>query len=145
MNSPIKKIVIVGGGSAGWLTAGIIAAEHKNSTQKSLNITLIESPDVKTIGVGEGTWPSMRNTLDKIGITEFEFIQQCDASFKQGSKFIAWQTGSSDEFYYHPFMTPDGYTHTNLQEHWQSSHAQQSFADTVNVQSYVCEAGLAPK
>ncbi|WP_441002219.1 tryptophan halogenase family protein [Pseudocolwellia agarivorans] len=145
MNSPIKKIVIVGGGSAGWLTAGIIATEHKNSTQKSLNITLIESPDVKTIGVGEGTWPSMRNTLDKIGITEFEFIQQCDASFKQGSKFIAWQTGSSDEFYYHPFMTPDGYPHTNLQEHWQRSHAQRSFADTVNVQSYVCEAGLAPK
>lgn len=145
MNKPIKKIIIVGGGSAGWLTAGILAAEHKIATQKSIEITLIESPDIKTIGVGEGTWPSMRNTLDKIGINEFEFIQACDASFKQGSKFIAWQTGNHNEFYYHPFMSPEGYTHVNLQEHWQASHSQQTFADTVNVQSYVCEAGLAPK
>jgi len=145
MNKPIKKIVIVGGGSAGWLTAGILAAEHKVATQNSLEITLIESPDVKTIGVGEGTWPSMRNTLDKIGISEFEFIQQCDASFKQGSKFINWQTGKGDEFYYHPFMTPEGYTHVNLQEHWQTLHSEQPFAATVNTQYHVCEAGLAPK
>ena len=88
MDNPIKKIVIVGGGSAGWLTAGLLAAEHQAKQGQSIDITLIESANVKTIGVGEGTWPSMRNTLDRIGITELEFIQQCDASFKQGSKFI---------------------------------------------------------
>ncbi len=145
MDKPIKRIVIVGGGSAGWLTAGVLAAEHKITTQNSIEITLIESPDVKTIGVGEGTWPSMRNTLEKIGITEFEFIQQCDASFKQGSKFINWQTGKEGEFYYHPFMTPEGYTHVNLQEHWQTLHSEQPFAATVSTQYHVCEAGLAPK
>jgi 2-polyprenyl-6-methoxyphenol hydroxylase-like FAD-dependent oxidoreductase len=144
MDKAVKKIVIVGGGSAGWLTAGIIAAEHKIAEQQSLEITLIESPNVKTIGVGEGTWPSMRNTLDRIGITELEFIQQCDASFKQGSKFINWQSGKG-EFYYHPFMTPDGYTDINLQRHWRTIHPQQAFAETVNVQSHICEAGLAPK
>ena len=145
MDKAVKKIVIVGGGSAGWLTAGVLAAEHNIAEHHSLEITLIESPDVKTIGVGEGTWPSMRNTLDKIGITELEFIQQCDASFKQGSKFINWRTGKNDEFYYHPFMTPDGYTQVNLQAHWQEKHPDQSFAQTVNMQHYVCEAGLAPK
>ena len=145
MDKPIKRIVIVGGGSAGWLTAGVLAAEHKITTQNSIEITLIESPDVKTIGVGEGTWPSMRNTLEKIGITEFEFIQQCDASFKQGSKFINWQTGKEGELYYHPFMTPEGYTHVNLQEHWQTLHSEQPFAATVSTQYHVCEAGLAPK
>jgi len=145
MSKALKKIVIVGGGSAGWLTAGVLAAEHKIATQNSIEITLVESPDVKTIGVGEGTWPSMRHTLDKIGITEFEFIQQCDASFKQGSKFINWQTGKNGEFYYHPFMTPEGYTHVNLQEHWQTSHTKQAFAAAVNTQYHVCEAGLAPK
>lgn len=145
MDKPIKKIVIVGGGSAGWLTAGILAAEHKIATQNLIEITLVESPDVKTIGVGEGTWPSMRNTLDKIGINEFEFIQQCDASFKQGSKFIQWQTGNKGEFYYHPFMTPEGYTQVNLQEHWKATQSQQAYANTVNAQYHLCEAGLAPK
>ena len=145
MDKAIKKIVIVGGGSAGWLTAGVIAAEHKIAQQQSLEITLVESPNVKTIGVGEGTWPSMRNTLDKIGITELEFIQQCDASFKQGSKFINWQTGKDGEFYYHPFMTPEGYSQVDLQKHWQATHSQQAFADTINAQFHVCEMGLAPK
>ncbi len=143
MNIAVKKIVIVGGGSAGWLTAGVLAAEHKITSQQSLEITLIESPNVKTIGVGEGTWPSMRNTLDKIGITELEFIQQCDASFKQGSKFINWQTGN--DFYYHPFMTPEGYTQINLQQHWHELHSEKAFADVVNAQFSVCEANLAPK
>lgn len=145
MDKAVKKIVIVGGGSAGWLTAGLIAAEHNIAEQQSLDITLVESPDVKTIGVGEGTWPSMRNTLDKIGISELEFIQQCDASFKQGSKFINWRDNDNGEFYYHPFMTPEGYSQVNLQQHWQATHSNLSYAETVNVQHYVCEAGLAPK
>jgi 2-polyprenyl-6-methoxyphenol hydroxylase-like FAD-dependent oxidoreductase len=145
MDKAVKKIVIVGGGSAGWLTAGIIAVEHRIAEQHTLEITLVESPDVKSIGVGEGTWPSMRNTLDKIGITELEFIQQCDASFKQGSKFINWQSAQSGDFYYHPFMTPEGYTEVNLSRHWQEQQQKQSFASTVNAQYHVCEAGLAPK
>ena len=92
MTDSINKIVIVGGGSAGWLTAAIIAAEYETeSTPETLGtpltITLIESPTISTIGVGEGTWPSMRTTLQKIGITETEFISRCDASFKQGTAF----------------------------------------------------------
>jgi 2-polyprenyl-6-methoxyphenol hydroxylase-like FAD-dependent oxidoreductase len=145
MDKPIKKIVIVGGGSAGWITAGSIAAEHCADTTSNIQVVLIESPEVNSIGVGEGTWPSMRNTLEKIGINEKEFIQQCDASFKQGSKFFGWTTSAQDDFYYHPFMTPNGYGHIDLHAEWQANHSQQTFADTVNIQSHVCQAGLAPK
>ena len=63
MSDPIKRIVIVGGGSAGWLTAGLLAGEHIARSGRDVSVTLIESPDVKTIGVGEGTWPTMRSTL----------------------------------------------------------------------------------
>ncbi|MGO4469818.1 tryptophan 7-halogenase [Pseudoduganella sp. RAF53_2] len=56
----LQHIVIVGGGSAGWLTAGVIAAEHAAHAGARLHVTLLESPDVAPIGVGEGTWPSMR-------------------------------------------------------------------------------------
>lgn len=145
MDKPIKKIVIVGGGSAGWITAGSIAAEHCVDSASTIKVILIESPEVNSIGVGEGTWPSMRNTLEKIGIDEKTFLKQCDASYKQGSKFINWTTGNNNDYYYHPFMTPNGYGQVDLHAAWQANHTQQSFADTVNIQSHVCQAGLAPK
>ena len=89
----IKHVVIVGGGSAGWLTAGVIAAEHRARAGAGLQVTLLESPDVGPIGVGEGTWPTMRDTLRRIGVSETDFIRECDASFKQGSKFERWVDG----------------------------------------------------
>jgi hypothetical protein len=144
-NSAIEHIVIVGGGSAGWLTAGAIAAKHCKNKNKHIKVTLVESPDVKIMGVGEGTWPSMRSTLQQIGITEAMFITACDASFKQGSKFVGWKNGDPNDTYYHPFTTPDGFTQANLYCAWQSLATKHSFADTVCVQGQLCEAGLAPK
>lgn len=144
MNGIVKRVVIVGGGSAGWLTAGVIAAEHMADMETGLEIILIESPDIKPIGVGEGTWPSMRSTLQKMGISETDFIRECDASFKQGSKFSQWTKGSGDE-YYHPFTLPAGYNEINLVDRWQEFRKQITFADAVCVQSHLCSQGLAPK
>lgn len=136
----VKHIVIVGGGSAGWLTAGVIAAEHP-----SLKVTLIESPAVAPIGVGEGTWPTMRDTLRKIGVSESDFFRECDASFKQGSKFSGWVTGQQDDYYFHPFVLPQGYGETNLAARWQECHAGVPFADLVSFQPHLCAHGKAPK
>ena len=145
MDKAIKHIVIVGGGSAGWLTAGILAAQHATKTPEGMQITLVESPDVKTIGVGEGTWPSMRTTLQTIGLSETDFIRECSASFKQGSKFVGWKNGRADDFYYHPFTVPNGYAQSNLVAAWQTQWPELSFADAMCEQSHICEAGLAPK
>ncbi len=144
MNNPVKKIVIVGGGSAGWLTAGIIAAEHIVNQETGIEVILIESPDIPTIGVGEGTWPSMRSTLKKIGISETQFIRECDASFKQGSKFINWSKGEG-EFYYHPFTLPEHYSDINLAEYWLPHKNSISFADAVCPQGFIADRYLAPK
>jgi tryptophan halogenase len=140
MHTPLKKIVIVGGGSAGWLTAGIIAAEHATD----LDITLIESADLAPIGVGEGTWPSMRSTLKKMGISETDFLLECDASFKQGSKFTNWYS-NTNEYYYHPYTLPHGFNDTNLAPFWQPFRDKISFADAVGTQSHLGEHDLAPK
>ena len=145
MSKVIKKVVIVGGGTAGWLTAGVIAAEHKANCASGIELTLIESPDVSTIGVGEGTWPTMRETLHKIGISETELFRECEASFKQGAKFSKWVTGGEDDFYYHPFVIPHGYTQTNLVVPWQPHRDEVSFADAVSFQGKLCEKGCAPK
>lgn len=147
MNDPIIKIVIVGGGSAGWLTAGIIAAEHrisKPASSEGFQLTLIESPDISTIGVGEGTWPSMRNTLEKIGISETDFLKSCDASFKQGTYFKDWATGKGDA-YAHPFTVPHRYADINLAPHWLAHTERPSFAEAVCPQTQLFSERLAPK
>jgi tryptophan halogenase len=138
----IRRIVIVGGGSAGWLTAGLIAAEHQGS---SVQVTLIESPDIPAIGVGEGTWPSMRDTLSRIGVSESDFFRECDASFKQGSRFNRWVDGGDQDYYFHPFVLPQGYGELNLPEQWQAQHPDIPFADLVSFQPHLCVQGRAPK
>ncbi len=145
MSKLVKKVVIVGGGSAGWLCAGLIAAEHSSDKDSGIEIVVIESPDVRPIGVGEGTWPTMRTTLKKIGISETDFLMQCDASFKQGSKFCGWVTGKEDDCYYHPFTIPHKYNNINLAEAWHTQQRHVPYADAVSFQSHLCEQGLAPK
>lgn len=140
----VKQVIIVGGGSAGWLTAAIIAADHAVSGS-GLQVTLLESPDVAPIGVGEGTWPTMRDSLRKIGVTETDFLRECDASFKQGSKFERWVSGREDDYYFHPFVLPQGYTETNLVACWLQRHANVPFADLVSFQPHLCAQGKAPK
>jgi tryptophan 7-halogenase len=141
----VKAVVIVGGGTAGWLTAGIIAARHQARIKAGgFSVTLIESPNIRIIGVGEGTWPTMRSSLEKMGVSETEFFRQCDASFKQGGKFVNWSTNAKDDSYYHPLMLPQGFTQVNLAPHWLRSGAA-SFCDYVTPQGRLCDAGLAPK
>ena len=144
MTEDIKNIVIVGGGSAGWLVASILAARFKPS-DLGIRVTLVESPNVPSVGVGEGTWPSMRTTLKNIGISESEFIRECDASLKQGTWFKDW-VDVGDTPYYHPFSLPEGFDSVNLAEHWLAGAAGDiSFAEAVTPQFSVCENGRAPK
>ncbi|WP_239923590.1 tryptophan halogenase family protein [Agaribacterium haliotis] len=141
----MKRIIIVGGGTAGWLTAGTLAAKIKESCDMGPRITLVESPNVPIVGVGEGTWPTMRNTLRKMGIRETDFIRECDVSFKQGAKFAKWTSGADNDFYYHPLILPQDFNHINLAPHWLDQGAGQSFSEAVCPQEALCELGLAPK
>lgn len=145
MSKLLKHVVIVGGGSAGWITAGSIAARHNSKSKQGIKVTLIESPDVNIVGVGEGTWPTMRTTLQKMGVSETDFMRQCDVSFKQGAKFAKWVTGAEDDFYYHPLVLPQGYFDVDLFKHWQKDTQGKSFSDAVCFQEQLCEQGLAPK
>jgi len=145
MSNAIKDVVILGGGAAGWISAGLLA-KKLNPSKTSATITLIESKTIGIIGVGEGTWPTMRSTLKKIGICENDLITQCDATFKQASKFVSWQTKSKQDFYYHPFNSPKASTQIDLSPYWHLNNLNQiSFSKAVSCQQTVCENGLAPK
>ncbi|MEO8546907.1 MAG: tryptophan halogenase family protein [Sphingomicrobium sp.] len=143
MERPIERIVIAGGGTAGWLSACRLAAWVR---QRGLPIivTLVEDPDTPTIGVGEGTWPTMRQTLSAIGIDEADFLLGCDASFKQGSQFDGWRDGGVDDRYLHPFTLPPEGEPRDLVEAWRSTNGQ-PFAGAMTSQDALVAAGLAPR
>ncbi len=153
MSEKIRRIVIVGGGTAGWITAGLVAARFQGVPGDFVpSITLVESPNVPIIGVGEGTWPTLRGTLKKIGVRETDFIRECDATFKQGAKFCKWTTGAEDDGYYHPLVLPEAYSHANINKPWLTGVApwlngdrSEPFAHAVCAQADACERGLAPK
>ena len=146
----VRQVVIVGGGSAGWLTAGLIAADHATTAsaregEPRLQVTLLEAPGIPPIGVGEGTWPSMRDTLRRIGLREADLVRGADASFKQGSRFIGWADGSRGDQYHHPFVLPQGHGDADLVSAWLSRHPARAFAELVSYQPHLCDRGLAPK
>ena len=99
-NKKIKRIVIVGGGTSGWMTAaGLISLLPKG--KDAYDITLIESDQIGTVGVGEATIPPLRAFNNEIGINESEFMKKTGATFKLGIEFHNWK--SKGEYYFHPF------------------------------------------
>ena len=145
LETAVRRIVIVGGGTAGWLAACLIAARADPQATTPLTVTLIESPDIPTIGVGEGTWPTMRRTLERIGLAEADFLLACDASFKQGSRFDGWRTGAADDFYYHPFVPPIDGDPRALVAAWQGAGEGVPFAEAMGPQPRVAALHLAPR
>ncbi|WP_337190869.1 tryptophan halogenase family protein [Qipengyuania algicida] len=141
---PIRRVVVVGGGTAGWLAACLIASRVDAACNDPVSVTLIESPDIPTIGVGEGTWPTMRGTLEKIGFAEADFLAACSASFKQGTRFDGWATGGANDRYYHPFTAPYGADRDAVMR-WASAPGTAGFAASASAQPAICERNLAPR
>src|ERR1700687_5756209 len=105
----ISKVVIAGGGTARWLTAWYLATSLGTRVAGCPTITVIESPDIGIIGVGEGTFPTIRTTLTTLGIDEARFLRESNATFKQGIRFDDWaQTprAAAHSHYFHPFEFP---------------------------------------
>lgn len=136
------RIVILGGGSAGWLTAGILAAHYQHAN--TVSVHLVESADIASVGVGEGTWPTMRTTLSNIGIAESDFMRECAASFKQGSKFVGWATGENGDAYHHPFTAPNNADVCSVAA-WQANGKPANYSLCANEQAAISDAALAPK
>ncbi len=146
-----RRILIVGGGTAGWLTAAYLAKSLRIAQQAHLEITLLESPDVGIIGVGEATFPTIRSTLQFLGIDEARFIRETSATFKQGIRFTDWAWAPKDNGarhqYFHPFEAPFSTDGTSLAPYWllQDEATRAPFAEAMTIQARVADAQRAPK
>lgn len=137
----VKRIVIVGGGSAGWMSAAALA----NALGRSAEITLIESKVIGTVGVGEATIPPIRQFNQRLGISEADFIRATQGSFKLGIEFEGWT--KKGESYFHPFghYGADFDVHVPFHHYWLSDFINGGKAGALDDYSICFAAAKAGK
>ena len=142
----LKRIVIVGGGTAGWMTAMILA---NALISRGVEIELVESPVVGIIGVGEGSTPWLRGFFDSLGIEESEWMPACNATYKCGITFDGWSTRPGFESYFHPFASMlDNLTLTQFVHNCQArvnGEDVEAHPNRFFIASYLARKRLAPK
>jgi 2-polyprenyl-6-methoxyphenol hydroxylase-like FAD-dependent oxidoreductase len=94
------RFVILGGGTAGWMAACLLARKWPQH-----RVTVVESPEIGIIGVGEGSTPQLRAFFRTLGLAERDWMPKCNATYKNGISFHGWSERPGFESYFHPFQT----------------------------------------
>lgn len=135
----IRSVVIVGGGTAGWMTASYLKAAFADR----IDVTLIESTRVNRIGVGEATFSTLRHFFDYLGLDEREWLPRCAGGYKLGIRFENWSEPGA--FFYHPFerlRKVDGFT---LADWWLAGDRNEPFDQSCYLTYALCEAKRAQR
>ncbi|WP_041522573.1 tryptophan halogenase family protein [Gilvimarinus agarilyticus] len=138
-----KKILIVGGGTAGWMAANLIMAHWGD-----VEVCLLESSDIGAVGVGEGSTPHLKLFFDAMGVSESEWMPRCNATYKNGIYFSDWSFVPGHKEYFHPFpaqvddLTVPMFFH-NVKARMQGEEAQ-AHPDHYFLESYLTHNNLGP-
>jgi 2-polyprenyl-6-methoxyphenol hydroxylase-like FAD-dependent oxidoreductase len=145
MNAPPRSVVILGGGTAGWMTANLF---HRRWAEHGTVVSLIESSALGIIGVGEGSTPQLKAFFDTLGIAEAEWMPRCNATYKAGIEFAGWSDKPGFERYFHPF--PTDLDHFTQGQFFYSTRARRSgrdvpaHPDPFFIQTRIAREGRAP-
>lgn len=138
------SIVIVGGGTAGWITAAVLSRAWG---EDGPSITLVESPQVATVGVGESSIPPLRTLLSIIGVDEQDWMRHTNATFKTALKLSNWGGKSSRPHYYHPLFCW-GENESQFFDNWLHARRFENFKEPFDAcfyGSHLAAASKAPK
>ncbi|MGH3692950.1 MAG: tryptophan halogenase family protein [Pseudonocardiaceae bacterium] len=136
----IKSVVIVGGGTAGWMTAAYLKAAFSHR----LDVTLVESSTVGRIGVGEATFSTIRHFFDYLGLDEIEWLPKCEGSYKLGIRFENWDRPGS--YFYHPFERLRNVCGFSMAEWWlKIGNQTETFDRECFITAALCEARRSPR
>jgi glycine/D-amino acid oxidase-like deaminating enzyme len=134
-----NNVVIVGGGTAGWMTAAYLRAAFGDR----VSVTLIESKNVPTIGVGEATFSTVRHFFEFLGLPEQEWMPECHATYKLAIRFEDWR--AKGHYFYHPFERPRVVGGFSLADWWMHLRPSDDFDRDTAVLSALCDAKSAPR
>ncbi|MGZ3306644.1 MAG: tryptophan halogenase family protein, partial [Asticcacaulis sp.] len=98
MQQPVKNVIVVGGGTSGWMAAAVLST---SLAPHSVSVTVVESSEIGTVGVGEATIPPILVMNAKLGLDEDELVRRTNATYKLGIEFVNW--GALGDRYFHPF------------------------------------------
>ncbi|MFD5327764.1 tryptophan halogenase family protein [Streptomyces sp. NPDC127092] len=135
----ISSVVIVGGGTAGWMTATYLKA----ALGERIDVTLVESRNVSTIGVGEATFSTVRHFFRFLGLAEHEWMPECHASYKLAIRFENWR--EKGHYFYHPFERPRVVNGYSLADWWLHLRPGDRFDRDASVLAALCDAKASPK
>jgi 2-polyprenyl-6-methoxyphenol hydroxylase-like FAD-dependent oxidoreductase len=142
----IKKVLIVGGGTAGWLTACYLNRMIRQENGQPIDITLVESPDIGIIGVGEATLASIQSTMQTLGIDEYDFMRCCAGTFKGGIRFTGFH--QKDVTFWHPFTQLSHVNNQAIANLWlaaKEAGLESLYPYAVTPDPLLAEAFRAPK
>ncbi|MFG2892263.1 tryptophan halogenase family protein [Streptomyces sp. NPDC048248] len=135
----VKRIVIVGGGTAGWMTASYMKAAFGDR----VDITLVESGQVGTVGVGEATFSDIRHFFEFLGLKEKDWMPACNATYKLAVRFENWR--EKGHYFYHPFEQLRSVNGFPLTDWWLQEKPTDRFDKDCFVMASVIDAGLSPR
>lgn len=135
----LNKVVIVGGGTAGWMTAAYLKAAFADR----IDITLVESGDVGAVGVGEATFSDIRHFFEFLGLKEKDWMPACNATYKLAVRFENWR--EPGHYFYHPFEQMRSVNGFPLTDWWLKQGPTDRFDKDCFVMPSIIDAGLSPR
>ena len=140
MSQNVRTVVVVGGGSAGWMTAAYLS----KALEEGAEIVLVESSNISTVGVGEATFSTIKLFFDYLGLDERDWMPQCNATYKMAIKFVNWN--AEGRHFYHPFQRYEVIDGFSAAEWWlKLGRDKEPFDYSCFITPALCDSKRSPR